>query len=96
MSETNQYRSDAFAAIHETMDALQQIGAIDKATMRNFDQTCLEPAPNCLQKKYVRCDNANRSHNPFLPAILMCLKILSRIGSAVLNARVGPPYGFFM
>ena len=45
MSETKQYRSDAFAAIHETMDALQQIGAIDKTTMRNFDQTCLEPAP---------------------------------------------------
>ncbi len=45
MSETTQYRSDAFAAIHETMEALQQIGAIDKTTMRNFDQTCLEPAP---------------------------------------------------
>ena len=45
MSETKQYRSDAFVAIHETMDALQQIGAIDKTTLRNFDQTCLEPAP---------------------------------------------------
>ena len=37
--------SYAVMAIHETMEALQQIGAIDKTTMRNFDQTCLEPAP---------------------------------------------------
>ncbi len=45
MSDTNQYKSEAFAAIHETMDALHQIGAIDKKTMRDFDVTCLEPAP---------------------------------------------------
>jgi len=44
MNKSTQYRSDAFAAIHETMDALHQIGAIDKTTMRTFDETCLEPA----------------------------------------------------
>jgi transcriptional regulator, XRE family len=37
------YKSDAFAAIHETMEALQEIGAIDKQTMREFDETCLTP-----------------------------------------------------
>ncbi len=44
MSDVNQFKSEAFAAIHETMDALHQIGAIDKKTMRDFDVTCLEPA----------------------------------------------------
>ena len=44
MTQTQQYKSEAFAAIHETMDALHQIGAIDKQTMRNFDATCLTPA----------------------------------------------------
>ncbi len=44
MSETKQYKSEALAAIHETMDSLHQIGAIDKKTMRNFDLACLEPA----------------------------------------------------
>jgi len=39
------YKSDAFAAIHETMDALQDVGAIDKATMRHFDEACLAPVP---------------------------------------------------
>ncbi len=37
------YKNDAFAAIHETMEALQEIGAIDKQTMREFDETCLTP-----------------------------------------------------
>lgn len=35
------YRSEALAAIHETMEALRDVGAIDKQTMREFDETCL-------------------------------------------------------
>jgi len=38
-----EYRSDAFAAIHETKEALNAIGAISKQTMRQFDQSCLSP-----------------------------------------------------
>jgi putative transcriptional regulator len=38
------YRSDAFAAIHETMEALHEVGAIGKQTMREFDESCLTPA----------------------------------------------------
>lgn len=38
-----QYRSDAMASIHETMEALQDVGAIDKQTMREFDDACLTP-----------------------------------------------------
>ena len=37
------YRSDAFAAIQETMEALHEIGAVDKQTMREFDDACLTP-----------------------------------------------------
>lgn len=37
------YRSDAMASIHETMEALHNIGAIDKQTMRRFDDACLTP-----------------------------------------------------
>lgn len=35
------YRSDAMASIHETMEALRGVGAIDKRTMRHFDEACL-------------------------------------------------------
>jgi len=38
---TNRYRSEAFAAIHETMETLHEVGAIDKQTMRGFDEACL-------------------------------------------------------
>jgi putative transcriptional regulator len=37
------YRSDALAAIHETMEAVHELGAIDKQTMRSFDAACLTP-----------------------------------------------------
>lgn len=37
------YRSGAMAAIHETMEALHDIGAVDKMTMRAFDDDCLTP-----------------------------------------------------
>jgi putative transcriptional regulator len=40
---SKRYRSDALAAIHETMEALRDVGAIDKQTMRRFDEACLTP-----------------------------------------------------
>ena len=40
---TKKYRSDAFAAIHETMEALHDIEAVGKQTMRAFDGACLTP-----------------------------------------------------
>lgn len=38
---TTTYRSEAFAAIHETMEALHAVAAIVKQTMREFDEACL-------------------------------------------------------
>ncbi len=38
---TKKYKSEAMAAIHETMEGLFEIGAIDKQTMREFDEGCL-------------------------------------------------------
>ena len=40
---SKKYRSDAMAAIHETMEALHDVGAINKQTMRRFDEACLTP-----------------------------------------------------
>ena len=37
------YRSNALSAIHETMEALGDIGVVDKQTMREFDEACLTP-----------------------------------------------------
>ena len=37
------YRSDALAAVHETALGLAEAGAIEKRTMRSFDEKCLTP-----------------------------------------------------
>ncbi|MBX9907908.1 MAG: DNA-binding transcriptional regulator [Beijerinckiaceae bacterium] len=41
MAET--YKSEALAAVHELMEGFHQSGAIDKQTMREFDEACLTP-----------------------------------------------------
>ena len=40
---TKRYRTEALASVHETMEALHETGAIDKQTLREFDETCLTP-----------------------------------------------------
>jgi putative transcriptional regulator len=38
------HRSDALRSLHEVVKDLHAVGAIDKATMRDFDLSCLTPA----------------------------------------------------
>ena len=38
-----QYRSPVMASIHETAEGLHAAGAMDKRTMRDFDEMCLTP-----------------------------------------------------
>jgi putative transcriptional regulator len=45
MSVRLKFNSDAFEAIHSSASALFKVGAIDKATMRDFDETCLAATP---------------------------------------------------
>jgi hypothetical protein len=35
------FKSDAFEAIHSSVRAMFKVGAIDEATMRHFDESCL-------------------------------------------------------
>jgi putative transcriptional regulator len=41
MTTELKYKSDVFKAIHELANALFEVGAIDKARLRNFDHSCL-------------------------------------------------------
>lgn len=41
--KSKKYRSAALSAIHETMTALHEAGAVSKQTMREFDAACLTP-----------------------------------------------------
>ncbi len=47
------YKSDAFEAIHASANALLKVGAIDKTTMREFDQSCLA-APAAMEPQQIK------------------------------------------
>lgn len=47
------YKRDAMAAVHNMMEGFHQSGAIDKQTMREFDETCLT-AINTLAPDEIR------------------------------------------
>ena len=46
MANKLKFKSDAFEAIHGTAEGLYRAGAIDKATMRDFDESCLYVPPD--------------------------------------------------
>lgn len=45
MRPRSKYKSDAFEAIHSAVSGMYRAGTIDKATMREFDETCLATPP---------------------------------------------------
>jgi putative transcriptional regulator len=53
MTTKRAFRSDAFEAIHASASALQKVGAIDKATMRTFDEACLS-APTPFEPRQIK------------------------------------------
>ena len=45
MKTNKRYKSDALAALHESMEGVFCSGVITKKTMREFDLSCLEKIP---------------------------------------------------
>ncbi len=45
MATKHKFKSDAFEAIHSSATALHKVGAIDKTTMRRFDESCIATPP---------------------------------------------------
>ena len=45
MKSKGKFKSDAFEAIHSAARGLHRAGTIDKATMREFDESCLTTPP---------------------------------------------------
>ena len=73
------YRSDAMAAIHETMEALHDTGAIDKQTMRRFDDACLTPI-RPLKPKEIRAirEKENVSQTVFANYLNVTTSLVSK------------------
>ena len=45
MTTKRKFKSEAFEAIHSSAAALHKVGAIDKTTMKGFDEACLTMPP---------------------------------------------------
>ena len=58
------YKSHAFAAVHASAKALRRVGAIDKATMRDFDASCLAVPPQFTPRDIQRLREANHVSQP--------------------------------
>jgi putative transcriptional regulator len=46
MATRRKFKTDAFEAIHSSASAMYQVGAINKASMGNFDASCLTVPPS--------------------------------------------------
>jgi putative transcriptional regulator len=53
MTMPRAYKSEALAAVHELIEGLHEAGAIDKRTLREFDDACLAPA-TALQPEEIK------------------------------------------
>ena len=64
MAGRNKFKSDAFEAIHSSASAMFKVGAIDKATMRHFDETCLTKPPAIAPDEIKRLRERNKVSQP--------------------------------
>jgi len=64
MMSKQAYKSDAFEAIHSSARALHRVGAIAKATMRDFDAACLSVPTAYAPKDIQRLREANKVSQP--------------------------------
>lgn len=58
------FKSDAFAAIHSSASALHKVGAIDKATMKDFDAMALSVVPQIKPAQIKRLRERYRVSQP--------------------------------
>lgn len=64
MTTKRKFKSDAFEAVHASAEALLKVGAIDKATMRQFDDSCLVMPAAIAPKQIKRIREQARVSQP--------------------------------
>jgi putative transcriptional regulator len=72
------YKSEAMAAIHETIEGLFEIGAVEKQTIRHFDDACLT-AIQPLTPEEIRAIRERGVKKPGGPALCL-LTVLQKKG----------------
>jgi putative transcriptional regulator len=70
MATKSKFRSDAFEAIHASASALHKVGAIDKATMRSFDESCISTPTRITPLEIKRIRERNHVSQPIFARYL--------------------------
>jgi putative transcriptional regulator len=64
MAMNNKYKSEISEAIHSTVSGMYRAGTIDKATMREFDESCLSVPPQMEPERIKRIRERHRVSQP--------------------------------
>jgi putative transcriptional regulator len=64
------FKSSAFEAIHSSARALHKVGAIDKATMRSFDESCLSVPTDIKPQQIKKLRELNHVSQPIFARYL--------------------------
>jgi putative transcriptional regulator len=64
MTTKSRFKSSAFEAVHTSAAALHAVGAIDKATMREFDESCPTVPPEIAPKRIKQIRERSRVSQP--------------------------------
>ena len=64
MATTRKFKSDTFEATHVSATALHRVGALNKATMRQFDESCWVTPPLMQPKEIKRIREQARVSQP--------------------------------
>ncbi|QJP97949.1 MULTISPECIES: helix-turn-helix domain-containing protein [Pseudomonas] len=51
---SKKFKSDVFESVHGSASALHAVGAISKATMREFDESCLAAVPDAIPAEQIK------------------------------------------
>jgi putative transcriptional regulator len=78
-STVKRYRSDPLRSLHLVAKDLHAVGAIDKATMRHFDLTCLTPVTDLTPEAIKRIrEKAHMSQATFALALNVTTGLISK------------------
>jgi putative transcriptional regulator len=62
LSNKRKIKNDIFESFHESATALRGVGVIDKAAMKEFDESCIEKTPNFKLEQIMQISEQTKDH----------------------------------
>ncbi|MDH4395252.1 MAG: DNA-binding transcriptional regulator [Limnobacter sp.] len=70
MTKKQKFKSDAFEAIYSSVEGLHKAGVVSKATLRKFQESCIETPPQFEPKQIKRIRELNNVSQPIFAKYL--------------------------